>query len=332
MATPLAPRVVKTMYRCLLRACQNGRNPAAFGPFGAKASFSFADRHGVDCRFPSSSNEVRRILRYSFTHPMNGSREEDRYSIDPFAALRHTNTAAAILSPTKLPSSLPIFDYTLSAALPGEEVSFNFFEPRYLKLVEISKQNDGYFILRVGRAGSILLQIQQKTLADGNILVQCIAGPRIKIQEEDTMEILRDSSSKDTKEDSLPPLAIATEFEIWKEDDNVAIWLVDDPKYARDESKNAEAERSALAEQRHHILDLLGSLTDLDGTVSRVGLPPIDPEDFSLWSLRFVLSANDIASRQKWLFRCQSSSQRLDYVQDFLENLMERRQADLRLR
>jgi hypothetical protein len=155
-----------------------------FGPFGAAAYFAHAKAIGlVHHHFPTCALEVRRLLRHALTTTAppppasdNEGEDVDQEPLlqDAFAVLRFAKTASSILFPKLLPSIvLPIFDYSSSAALPGEAVSFNFFELRYLKLVEMASQNGGnYFVLRMksddddrgvvaGSCCSILLQIQK---------------------------------------------------------------------------------------------------------------------------------------------------------------------------
>ena len=319
------PPVTRAIYRCLLRASRFGRFPEVFGPFGASviALENNSDDTSLSSRFPSSPKEVRQLLHHTFT-----SVDDTKFNNqDPFEAVRFANQAAATLCPSSLPSRLPIFDFSSSAALPGEQVPFNFFEPRYLKLVDLAVENDGYFLLRVGnppRGGASLLRIvHHAPLPGGTVGVQCVAGPRVGILGEEILEIAAEKEG-----DALPlPLAVTTMFEVLFEDtDQVAFWLVDDKDHDT-VAKNEELDWLALARQRAKILDLLSTF-HLASTIQKVGLPPIDPTAFSFWALRFMLGESDVASRQRWLYRCQDAGIRMDYVQDFLESMIERRRMN----
>ena len=332
------PQVARTIYRCLLRASRFGQSPEVFGPFGATAAASFAANENIPLKgsstlasscgwYPSSPAHVRQVLRHAFSK--RATKTSATEQLDPFAALRHANEFAAILCPSSLPSRLPIFDYNVSAALPGETLQYNFFEPRYLKLVEMATKRNagGYFLLRMGkppRGGAILLRIvQHAALPGGTIGVQCMAGPRVIIQSEESMAI-EDEESKEGS-DELPPLVIASEMEFGQDDLEVAMWFVDDEEHMHNVDKNEAFDKLTERRQREHILDLLSSVTDLEGAVGRIGLPPIEPTAFSFWALRFVLSESDVPSRQKWLFRCWHPFERIDHVKDLLETIYDQK-------
>jgi len=302
-----SPRLSRALYRYLLRSCQYGKHPEIFGKYGSSAALSFASYKATNneqkCTFPSSPSEVKNIFDHVFS-----VKNDDFSNIDPFAVLRYANETAGILYPPILPSRLPIFDYNASSALPGETVGFNFFEPRYLKLVEMAmstcdeEKGGGYFLLRAGKAprgGASLLKILNYKSYKDVIGVHCMAGPRIIIKMKENIPIHINNNE-------VPSLAVATDFDIWSEENNPL------EKYT---------------EKRNHILDSLSKVSDLTTAVHRVGLPPINITEFSFWALRFILSENDVASRQRWLFRCNDAEERMQYVQDYLETILDRKNA-----
>merc|ERR1712194_182536 len=164
---------------------------------------------------------------------------------------------------------------------------------------------DGYFLLRVGkspRGGASLLRIIEHKRYKDVIGVHCIAGERINIKEEESIPFDASENSNSSK-----PLAVATDFDVWTEE-NISM-----------------EKQLSLKEKRAHILKILSNISDLNGTVNRVGLPPINIMEFSFWALRFVLSESDVASRQRWLFSCNGAEERMQYVQDYFETILDRK-------
>jgi len=80
---------------------------------------------------------------------------------------------------------------------------------------------------------------------------------------------------------------------------------------------------------RRGCIDLLLDATTITNLAS-VSMPPLDPEAFSFWALRFVLGDADVSARMKWL-ACRSTSRRLLFVIDLLESFAESRNVSTRL-
>jgi hypothetical protein len=123
-----------------------------------------------------------------------------------------------------------------------------------------------------------------------------------------------DNAKSDNK---IPPLAVATQFEIWNDDES--------------SHDHDDFLMESFMNQRQDILDLLQSSFSSDLNTSaflRVGLPPVDATDFSFWALRFCLAESDVASRQHWLAysRPNSNNNHDRDVQDFLQFVLQHKQ------
>lgn len=309
MRPPLQPPVAIAFYRALLRSCANGRRPEVFGPKAAAfwKTESFFDLNeseakydsrlrldGVEFnptgRIPFDAMGVRRHIRNVFnTTVVSGG-------VSPFEVLKEANASAAILLPSSLPAELPIFDYEHAALIPGERIVFRFFEPRYRRLVEAVTNNpdaNAWFLLRsrptMYQHHSVLLRITQHTkLANGDYEVNCMAGPRALVKDENNVKI-----------DDGQSLAWSSRHQLMSDDDN--------------------EETDDLFFKREACLGLLLEITTSENLAS-VSVPPIDSEAFSFWALRFVLSDSDIAIRMKWLLS-RSTSMRLGFVIELLESV-----------
>ena len=243
--------------------------------------------------------------------------EEETSSVDAFAALRLTNTLSSILTPSAsdLPPSLPIFDHASSAAFPGEEVQFNFFEPRYVYLAEEAtgvpvgegggSGRGGYFLLRARPGGvAVLLKIIERAdLPSGNVAVRCIGGPRVVVLKSVSQEF-----------PGAEPLRRAAAYHL---DD------IDDDDKRNEERTGTGGGDDPISAARTRCLGMLTEATSVKN-LTRAGLPPLGDSLFSLWALRFVLAPSDVTSRWRWL-ECQSSNQRIAYVSDLLDQLLNRR-------
>lgn len=146
---------------------------------------------------PMDAGAVRRLLKDGF---VGGGTEDSEAKMNEtmFAALRRANDLSSVIFPgvhaKNFPSSLPMFDFSGSAVLPGEHSTFNFFEARYREMArEIIDETSGtgFFLLR-GSAPSplddgvfgatVLLKVMEHTeSADGQHACLVLAGPRKKV-------------------------------------------------------------------------------------------------------------------------------------------------------
>ena len=288
MQTRASKTVACALYKSLLRACNNGRNPHVFGEYIKQIEISTAES------IPTTAKATRNLLRSVFQ-----STDTDNDSLhELFPVVRRCNELSSILHPKlqNLPQSIPIFDFSSSAALFGEEVQFHFFEPRYVQLCKdaISDDGDGLFIMR-GNIESeneskcevaVLLKIiehKQVEFDEGpRFMVRCIGGPRVRVLKQETMKI----------SDNVPSLERATEIE-FDSDDMIQCEVL-----------------------KKECLDLLVKICGVKSVLS-MGSPPINPEQFSFFALPFVLAHNDVPGRLKWL-KCKSTEQRLQHVMDVM--------------
>jgi hypothetical protein len=305
-------QVARVVYRSLLRTSVHGTFPELFGAFANKFS-----------SLPSKPNQVRLGLKEIF-------RQEPQHTTTLFAALRRVNELSSILNPQQawMPASLPIFDFNNSAAVTGEELQFTLFEPRYKYLVKeaMNRRPDdahhpgghGLFLLRARPFLDenpkfelvVLMKILQHTDLDGeNIGIQCVAGPRVQVMQQENVDM-----------DGAPPLKMATGLTIDQDDDDSEDHnVVVDGEKEQITNDNDDDDES-IESLRARCLQLLSQVTPLEN-ILRIGLPPIDPERFSFWLLRFVLAHNDVSSRHKWL-ACRSTRRRLHFVHGLLDKLL----------
>ena len=322
---PLQPAVAVALYRALLRACRKGERPEVFGKRSTSAWLP-----GVSCtniftdedpapKLPTDAASVRsdmkKLFRTNWAEAVLSSSTAAPFNEDvpipqPFEVLRDANLRAATLLPNlqDLPTKLPIFAYEHAALFPGEETTFRFFEPRYKRMVEAVTSvpaergggGEGWFLLRPREPYFILLRITEHAqLPNGDYAVNCMAGPRVTVLEEGDSEDLSVGASR---------LTWATDFELCSDD--VAILSKDLPK-----------EYQSLDEMRLHCLNLLLDATSIENILSISG-PPLDPEAFSFFALRFITADHDVGTKWKWL-ACRSTAHRLLYVIDLLESFQE---------
>lgn len=321
---PLQPAVAVALYRALLRVCRKGERPEVFGKRSTSAWLS-----GVSCthtptdedpapKLPTNAASVRSEIKWLFRTNWAESvlstaadSDEEASIPQPFEVLRDATLKAATLLPNQhdLPTKLPIFAYEHAALFPGEETSFRFFEPRYKRMVAAatSAEGGGWFLLRPREPYYISLRITEHAqLPNGDYAVNCMAGPRVTVSEEGDSEDLSVGASR---------LTWATDFELCNDD--VAILSNDMPKGYQ-----------SLDEMRLHCLNLLMDAASIDNILSVSG-PPLDPEAFSFFALRFITADHDVGTKWKWL-ACRSTSHRLLYVIDLLESFQEskRRKED----
>eukprot|EP01063_Lacrimia_lanifica_P016799 TRINITY_DN2337_c0_g2_i1.p1 TRINITY_DN2337_c0_g2~~TRINITY_DN2337_c0_g2_i1.p1 ORF type:complete len:357 (+),score=136.45 TRINITY_DN2337_c0_g2_i1:67-1137(+) len=326
MAPASLPKpLVRTLYRKLVRASRHGRHPEVYGMHGP--AVAMAAGRG----WPSNPREVTQLVRYAFENPREAPAEaadatkkgqappEDALW-DPFAALRSANTLD-VMAPGALPETLPIFDYGNMLLIPGEGNSFRFFEERYKLLCRMAMgmedegkaaskkgggNGQGFFLLRAGRdeAWATLAKIVDggESPENGEWFVRVIGGPRVTIDTEDAIEV------------APHPLARATQYTLLHDEADP----VDD--VAGNFAADGEARYAAL---RRDILERLAALTDLPRVLSTSNLPPVDPEAFSFWALRFVIPPADAPARLRWLGGCHSTSERLAHVQELLQRFSE---------
>ena len=336
----------RTIYRQLLRLCKNGKNPEVLGHFGGYHAYINSNNsnngQGDDLpSLPSSCSDVRRHLRRSFTHrdndalmlPETTSDVAELY--DGFSALRCAKErSSTFFWPTmeeSISNDIGIFDFNSTAFLPYESGELNFFEPRYKLMARKAMEHDGKFILRglrpsefddgVIQASVLCNIIQHAETADGqNVMVQFQAGPRVDI----TNEIQNPMSGDD--EGNLP-LSVASsvqilcdEFDAFDSEENIAT--------LQEHVTSLLIELTSLAVQEEN-LDNNEKDKSLDNfwkrqgifNMTRNGLPPLNAEQFSMWSLRFVLPPPQTATgtdlRVSWLAG-RSTSARLRYSVDKL--------------
>lgn len=281
------------------------------------------------------TNQLSSILHpYTIIEPTNSN----GYSCNSIDASNYIPTSTTTTSPTSSSTiintaSIPIFDFTSSSLLAGESISFNFFEPRYRLLAnEALSSCNGNFILRPARRGNqeevigaLVKIVQHAEAINGNVVVWCIAGPRVLIH--------RDEQGQDDIEGE--PLMRAMETKLCYDLDStvdkkrgttISSTLTFRMNHQNEESISNEIQSNAdisisLHEMRSQVLQLLLRITSYDN-ITAFGLPPINPESFSFWALRFVLSSNDMSSRLQWLM-CRSTTRRLQFILDVLETIVQ---------
>ena len=177
-----------------------------------------------------------------------------------------------------------------------------------------SAEGGGWFLLRPREPYYILLRITEHAqLPNGDYAVNCMAGPRATVLEEGDLEDLSVGASPDHRHPRAGAepgsrLAWATQFELCNDD--VPVLSNDMPK-----------EYQSLEEMRLHCLNLLMDATSIDNILSISG-PPLDPEAFSFFVLRFITADHDVGTKWKWL-ACRSTSHRLLFIIDLLESYQE---------
>jgi hypothetical protein len=79
--------------------------------------------------------------------------------------------------------------------------------------------------------------------------------------------------------------------------------------------------RQYILDMFHCVLPNQGS-SDLPETLNYFGMPPLEPEAFSFWVLRYVLPVDDVASRWKSEHDCRSTSERSKFVMEEVESII----------
>ena len=326
---PLHPAVSVALYRALLRTCRKGRHPEVFGKRSTSAWLS-----GVSCtgnytdadqpKLPNDCQSMKTAIKYLFRTnwaksvlDIGADFNEEASIPQPFEVLREANLRAMTLlpDPQALPTRLPVFAYEHAALFPGEETTFRFFEPRYKRMVEAvtspSPESDdgggggggGWFLLRPREPYFVLVRITEHAqLPNGDYAVNVMAGPRVSVIDE---------ASEDPSV-GASRLTWIDKYELFTDED-----FGDDLP---------ETPYQSLDEMRLRCLDLLMDATSIDNILS-ISVPPLDPEAFSFFALRFVTSESDVGNKWRWL-ACRSTSHRLLYVIDLLESFQESKRAN----
>ena len=305
------PPVSRMIYRSLLRACANGRRPECLPP------------QGLSRPLPSQPSEVVARLRSHF------EQSDGHIAIDPFAALRHTQSAAYALWPdVSAAEERPACVLRKHILLPHEGTSFVFFEPRYRRLAELVLPKDGRFVhlpeLRdssVGAPmGTLCTITDHQHLDDGRLVaVNCVAGPRVMVNSH-RYEAITDTDTSET-----PPLLHVT------------------CEYAEDYKPDDTHVVAATGRECVHLLDQLSSLVGLDLLATATTLPPMPPLPaitgsapplFSTERLSFFLAVvlaryNLLADhdRLEMLYGLCTST-RLERTADLLQETLEKLLAD----
>ena len=300
-------KLARTLYRSLLKASRNGRCPEVYGEHFETAALPFSSEGAASP--PSTAREVRGLLRAAFASSPE---------MAAFSALRRANELSSILHPREealrvVP--LPVFDYGATSAMFGEELQLNFFEPRYLELARraTAAEGEGLFVLRARPelddaevssppvSLSVLMKIVEHTDPNADVVaVRCIAGPRLRVlQQEQSPSLMLLDAEK-------PRMIVATKLALNRDVDSVCS-PNNDPDY--------------LVKMRSRCLDILTAVTT-KGSLFSFGLPPLDPEKFSFWSLRHVFDRSDTRIRHQWL-SCRSTFERLSFVITLLEKFQQ---------
>eukprot|EP00977_Amphora_coffeiformis_P014466 scaffold4059_cov177-Amphora_coffeaeformis.AAC.17 len=328
MATPqIPPRLARVLYRSMLRASHSGRHPEVFGYNGATAFNSQSAINDEDAAFalPETPKQVRQRIKSWFQQAqetpvsLDGTSDNDVLA-SPLEVLRHVRQQASVL-PCAVDKSkpLPIFDYSGVAALPGETIQFAFVEPRYLQLaLRVVQSESRHFLLRPGpEAGTAtLLQIVSHIVLPNEMMaVACLGGPRIFVRQLESEEVEGDVDPYHAKIYGLSTektLHTATDFCLRPDTD------------AKDVSN--------FLETRQYLLHLLQCIlphqgTTLTETLPTFGLPPLEPEVFSYWILRYVLAVDDVNGRLEWLHGCTSTHKRLEVLVRDFEDILDHHES-----
>ena len=328
MTTPPIPsRLARVLYRSMLRASHRGRHPEVFSHNGAavfNTQLTENDEHTA-FSLPETPKQVRQRLKSWFHQSQETSVGLDKASgsdilTSPLEVLRHVQQQASVL-PRELDKSkpLPIFDYNGVAALPGETIQFAFVEPRYLQLaVRVVQSPSRHFLLRPGPKASTatLLQIVSHIVLPNEMMaVACLGGSRIFIRQSESEEVEGDVDPRHAKMYGLSTektLHTAKDFCLRPDTD------------AKDISN--------FQETRQYLLHLLQCIlphqgTTLTETLPTFGLPPLEPEAFSYWILRYVLAVDDVTGRLEWLHGCTSTRKRLDFLVRDFEDILDHHES-----
>ena len=355
-----AKPLIRSVYRSLLRNSDNGNKPEVFGEYGTIALLKHQANNNnniIDDDFtkyatgaksnlfiPSTPRQVRNALHHEFKQEQhtsvdstrNATKSKMKIDTDIFRVIRRVNELSSILHPTEndLPKAgIPVFDFSSTSAVVGEELEFNFFEPRYLEMVREAtvtnkKEGDGWFIMRARQvldtdddgllpSISMLMKIVEHTPRFGGkeVFVRCITGPRVRLLQQESVPVaftMNTTITSTTTNQNIspvpppPPMIRATSV-VFDQDE--------------EEDPNNTILNIELKALREKCLSLLLSITSLDIVLLR-GIPPLNPERFSFWVLQFVLGNGDASNRQDWL-SSHSTRKRLANVVSMLENIQQ---------
>lgn len=294
------PQLARLLYRSCLRVSKNGRHPEVFSNLGAEV-YNIQVRSKNDhptLAMPSSPAHVRQRLKTWFQDPSLDKLK----SSSPLQALPQIlQHADALKLQAGLPRSLRILENQNIGALTGEYLQFTLTETIQIDAMlalTAEKEESTHFILRQGadiNTGIAMKLLSHHKSRDQNLSVACLAGSRVR----------------------LDSIGIA---------DGDGFSVVKRYKLLRD-----TASPSSLSKNRHarqYILDMLYCVlpnqdTNLSETLTYFGMPPIDPEDFSFWALRYILPIEDVASRWKWSHESVTTNQRLNFVMEEIESILE---------
>lgn len=328
LAPEMPPRLARVLYRSMLRASHHGKHPEVFAHSGAAVfdtQVAVNDQHAVFA-LPATSKQVRQRLKSCFqlSHETQATLVDalgDDTLASPLEVLRHTQQQASVLPGELDPSKpLPIFDYNGVAALPGETIQFAFVEPRYLQLAaRVMQSKNRHFLLRPDPKASTatLLQIMSHIVLPNEMLaVCCLGGPRIFVRQVVSEEIEGDIDPCHAKMYKLSSenktLHTATDFCLRPDTDAQNI--------------------SDFSETRQFLFHLLQCIlpyqgTSLAETLPTFGLPPLEPEAFSYWILRYVLAVDDVESRLEWLHGCTCTHKRLEFLVRDFEDILDHQES-----
>jgi hypothetical protein len=249
---------------------------------------------------PSSSAHVRQRLKTWFHNPQLELLE----SASPLRALPQILLQADALklqtNAEAAKPSLHILESKTIGALTGEYLQFCLTNLDEIDLILSVASGTGSkrFLLRqsTGRDTAIELKVlSHQTTPDHGLVVACLAGSRVKLDLDGVVY--------------CGGVAIANRYEL----------LLDNR--AQPDATNDRHARQYILDMLHCVLP--NQNTDLAETLKYFGLPPLDPEPFSFWALRYVLPVNDVASRWKWAHECFSTAQRLNFIMEEVESILD---------
>ncbi|KAG7354830.1 hypothetical protein IV203_004186 [Nitzschia inconspicua] len=349
------PRLTRALYRSFLRASHGGQHPEVFGKHGAAVfahHCNVYDDH-VSFALPVDASQVRKILKGWFRRPsptltVNDDSLTNRLcreiKSNPLDVLRQVHKQEVMLysptSPSPSPiqnqlkkNPLPIFDYDQLAALPGEQFQTLFLEPPSSQATVVQLLSHQHVTLPVNSIGTSIESnndattgFEPKRMFSG-VAVSCVAGPRVVISKETIIPMSITDAQADCTEDE------GNRLTCWSQS-TAPLFVAEDVQIAVDRDLPLGNPMTILS-TRHYILNLVERIlvfydSDLGDTLVQTGfgLPPLDPESFSFWALRFVLRRDDMKGRQFWMHNCHSTTERLQYVIIQLEAIVDAQTED----
>lgn len=313
----LAPVVARSVYRSLMRLSDKGAHPEVI-PWRALPDA----REALLAGYHSPSN----FLRHSFLAASKWQRRQanaDEDWSDPFVVLRHAAALKQALRPADVPELLPALTEHGRCILPGEKCRFVMWSAKDVLLAQVAAESGGRFVHVADSPGSTVgsvLSIQSaKLLPFGRIVLDCIAGPRRRIEArrltavdvETRGEEIQDyvggrSTRRDAQEEVLHV---------------VTSTCVDDPVVCTHDASATEALRRELSARL------------LQPSCSRalqiVGIvPPLHcAERLSFFLCGLVLRGDDVRRRLA-VMATRSTQRRLEFCSVGLDAWMESRTAD----